>query len=434
FACLWRPEYRVLPEPAAGGPRGGAAVRTLEVRTMDPVWCGLEGLEVRAWVGVVEVGPDGTPLPGEVPAPVSFLEFDRGQGAASAPARAPVSPGGPLTGRAELAPPPPGTALVLGVRLVPDPAAGPGYLTMARYLGLATEIPFSYTVTPGRPGGPATAVGEAEGGPEGGEDVVVDAPGGPQEEARAGPGDDGSHVPEGRPDEAPGGEPGQGTGSPAGSVGSPSGAEVEIVPTPEPPPLVNVIRVTKMTTRKRERRVYHARWEWDFGDGERWVDDDPRHTKVTVTHTYDIPGTYTVRAVSLANDGRLLRELSWTVEAGRDGPDGTGEGFSFTFEAETVVEPEVVLRLDGPVKWITGRPARFVLTAQVSRPPHTRRQVIRAYPGWSFDVVWEKPGRFEVRAAVTVRQSYEFPERRLTLWNTYVVVTKVEVFVPGLTE
>jgi plastocyanin len=316
---------------------------------------------------------------------------------------------------------------------------------MARYLGLATEIPFSYTVTPGgtvqgtcdSSEGPetVTAPGGAEDDAEGEEDVGTGAAGGPQEErGRTGPGDDRSRAPEVGPERTPGGEPGQGTGSPAGSGGLPSGAEVEIVPTPEPPPLVNVIRVTKMTTRKRERRVYHVRWEWDFGDGERWVDDDPRHTKVSVTHTYDTPGTYTVRALSLANDGRRLRELSWTVEAGRDGPDGTGEGLSFTFEAETIVEPEVVLHLGGPVKWITGRPARFVLTAEVSRPPHTRRQVIRAYPGWSFDVVWEKPGRFEVRAAVTVRQSYEFPERRLTLWNTYVVVTEVEVFVPGLTE
>jgi len=142
--------------------------------------------------------------------------------------------------------------------------------------------------------------------------------------------------------------------------------------------------------------------------------------------------------VSLANDGRLLRRLTWTVEVKESDPAGgagaEAGGQTFGFEAETIVEPTVVLTLEGPQKWVTGKPARFALKAEVSWPPRTRRQVLKAYPGWEFDVVWAKPGTFEVRAAVTVRQSYEFPDgQRLTVYNTYVTVTKVEVFTPGLT-
>jgi len=187
-----------------------------------------------------------------------------------------------------------------------------------------------------------------------------------------------------------------------------------------------VIRVTKMTTTKHESRVFHARWEWDFGDGEQHTDHDPSHTLVDVVHTYMGAGTYAARAVSWANDGRLLRELTWNVEV--------EAGQAVAFEAETIVEPVVDIVLSGPQKWVTGRPARFQVTVEVSWPPRTRRQVLRAYPGWLFDVVWEKPGAFEVRAAVNVRQSYEFPERRLTVSNTYIMIVPIEIFTPGLTE
>ncbi len=423
-ATLWEPAYA----PLDAGP--GEAPVKVEVRVGDPAAGGLHGLVALAWLANV---PATSPpeAGGEVPTGLAFAEFG-----ADPQSRAGVTLVTTLTAPS----PTPDQRLLLGVRLVPLAPAGQGFLTMGRYLGRRPCVPFSYSVSRD------ALAGEAA--PPAGTELV----------AGGDTGGLGDGAPPGQvagPVEQPGGEPESGAGSPASSGDDlDAGGRAEIVPTPKPP-LINVVRVTKLTTDKREDRTFHATWEWDFGDGERLSDVDPSHTKVTVTHTYSTGGSYRVSATSLANDGRVLRKLEWTVNAGRTegtggtpapgggtpagetpqgNGDGNGDGLTFSFEAETIVEPVVVLTLEGPEKWITGQPARFGLKADVSWPPRTRRQVIRAYPGWFFDVVWEKPGRFEVRAAVTVRQSYEFPDQRITVYNTYVTVVSVEVLTPGLTE
>jgi hypothetical protein len=379
-ASLWRPSYREVK--AVSGIWSRRPV-TVEVRVGDPGATGLDGILARAWLAVV------TPAPGQPPRPIGWIDL------------APVAStpeGVALAGRLSATPPEPGSRLVLGVRLTPDGAAGPAYLTMGRHLGLEVCLPFAYSVSE-EAQEKAAVGGEAE--------IARPAP--PDDEARS----------------APGEKPETGPGSRSGSRAETSlPGEAEIIPTVKPP-LIHVVRVTKLTTDKREDRTYHVRWEWDFGDEGRMVDPDPAHTKVVVEHTYAVPGTYRVAAKSFAADGRLLRDLVWTPQVGSE---------PVAFEAETIVEPDVTLALEGPAKWVTGRPARFTLKAVVSWPPRTRRQVIRAYPGWTFDVMWEKPGRFEVRAAVTIRQSYEFPDQRITVSNTYVTVVAVEVFTPGITE
>jgi len=411
-ASLWVPDYRTLP---TDGPV------TVEVRATDPGASGLADLQVLCWVASIEMGADGAPAAGSPPAPLVDLTL----GARYAAGRTAVAPksgetagsdavwGGPAVvreGVLTVGRPDPGKGLVLGVRLVPDPEAGPGHLTMTRYLERSARLPFSYSVIPGAAAtGPGAVAGVDESVPGETASARTDSGStGPGGAAAVGEDHDGASAGPAGPNE-PGGEPSPVSDDRDGSGPDPDGQiPVEIVPTTEPP-LINVVRVTKMTTRKREDRTYHDRWEWNFGDGETLVDDDPSNTRVTVIHTYRSEGDYTVRAVSVANDGQVLRELTWTAQA-REGP--TAGGMTFEFD---------------------GKPARFELKAEVSRPPHTRKQVIKAYPGWVFFVVWEKPGMFEVRGAVSVRQSYEFPERRLTIYNTYIVVVPVEVFVPGLT-
>ncbi len=391
---LWGPAYQTLATVSPGeGGNSAAGTVIVEVSVADPVAAGLDGLSALAWVAAVPTGPDGRPVPGEPPSPEARFSFEEAGRSAD---------GLVLTALLSAPAPGPGRALLLGVRLAPDPAAGPAYLTLGRYLGRDTRLPFSYSVT-------TRTAAQRDGAP--------DAAARPPAAADA-------------PTGKPGGDPDEDPGSPSGSAGGAPSGRAELVPGPDPPPLIKVVRVTRMTTTRRESRVVHARWEWDFGDGERLVDEDPAHSLARVEHVYRTAGTFKATAVSWANDGRLLRELSWDIEVG---PEDAG-GEPVVFEAETIQEPEVRLALKGPVKWVTGKPARFELEAEVGWPPHTRRQVVRAYPGWTFDVVWEKPGRFEVRAAITVKQSYEFPERRLTVWNTYVVVAAVEVLTAGLTE
>jgi len=428
-AGLWQPAYAVLadaggssveprepmepeePTDGSGAVPAASTVMKVDVAVGDPASAELDGLEARVWVAWAD-GPGSGAPPGRAPVPVQTVVLK--------PARGAGSDTGVLVGQLTVPSPAPGHRLVLGVRLVPAAQPGRGFLVMGRYLGRQPLVPFSFSVSVSPESGEESGETGAEGD-------------GPPSGAGA------------EPAQEPGAEPGPDSGSPAGSGDDPTAAgRAEIVPTPKPP-LIDVVRVTKLTTDKREDRTFHAGWEWDFGDGERWSDSDPSHTKVTVRHTFTTPGTYRVAALSLGPDGKTLRELHWEVKAARDGsgavlaaPGGPAavdaDGMTFSFEAETIVEPVVTLSLEGPRKWVTGKPARFTLRADVSWPPRTRRQVLKAYPGWSFDVVWEKPGRFEVRAAVTVKQSYEFPDQRITVYNTYVTVRTVEVLTPGLTE
>jgi hypothetical protein len=393
-ASLWGPSYRQVV-PAVGAKEG--SLIKVEVRMGDPGATGLDGLRAVAWLG--DLGPG----PGDAPSVIGLFPLRPDPAGAD---------GTILEGQLTAPRPDPGRRLVLGVRLAPDGSAGPGYLTIGRYLRQDVSVPFAYSVS---------ETTEAEEATSGG--TEVSPPQAPEDETD-GPADDAAG-PEDGTASTPGEESETGAGSPSDSdAGSQSPGPAEIIPTIEPP-LVNVVRVTRLTTDKREDRTFHARWEWDFGDGEHLSDPDPSHTKVTVEHLYAGAGPYRATAKSFSNDGRVLRDLAWTVQAGDS---------IVTFEAETIVEPEVTLTLTGPRKWVTGKPARFTLEAEVGWPPRTRRQVIRAYPGWAFDVMWEKPGTFEVRAAINVRQSYEFPDQRLTVSDTYVTVVALEIFIPGLTE
>jgi len=170
-----------------------------------------------------------------------------------------------------------------------------------------------------------------------------------------------------------------------------------------------------------------VRWEWDFGDGTVSVDDDPAHTRVQVTHTFPSPGRYVVRATSYSNEGRPLRRKEWTVEV------SPGD-LVRTFYVETVEEPRVELELKGPMLWVTGRPANFQVVPHITAPPHAERVTYRCYPSDEFTVVWNKPGTFTVRAAVTVKTNYVFPDQRITTWNTYVVTREVKVATTSISD
>lgn len=417
LASLWRPAYGVIAAGADAGTPAKSVSLAVDLKVADPAGAGLSGLAAEAWVARTRPQAAGQP-----PSVVSEVELTPLEGWFSPDGGGPwggadgglpgpegVS-GGLLGGKFTVAAPQDGTTLLLGVRLAPDPLFGPAYLTMGRHLGEQTTVPFSYTVRvvenppPGddrpkpdpSPGGGSVSVG-------GGEEYLWE--------------------------EAPGTAP-----PPARSGETIVSDQAEIVPTEKPPPLISVILVTKLTTDKREHRIYHARWEWDFGDGCTMTDTDPANIRPSVSHTYETPGTYTVTATSYANDGRLLRQLQWTVDVPPPENPEDPVAATFTFEAETIEEPTVRLTIVGPVKWVTGKPARFEIKAQVSWPPWTTRQVIQAYPGWEFDVVWEKPGKFLVEGAITVRQTYTFPEKSITVYNTYVTVVETEVFIPGITQ
>ncbi|MEW6308481.1 MAG: PKD domain-containing protein [Bacillota bacterium] len=192
---------------------------------------------------------------------------------------------------------------------------------------------------------------------------------------------------------------------------------------PPPPPLplpepIHVVRASKQTTHRDEDRTYHVLWTWDFGDGRRLEQPGPG-LRSTVSHTYGKDGGYTVTGTSLSNKGTVLRSKTWAIPA--------KAGQTFEFSLETVAEPTVRITLIAPRLWVTGRPAAFQVVPEVLMPDGARAEQITIDPGREFQVVWERPGRFTVKAAVSVKCTYVFPERTLTLTQVHVAEVGVDV-------
>jgi hypothetical protein len=200
-------------------------------------------------------------------------------------------------------------------------------------------------------------------------------------------------------------------------------------------PAVPIIRAThrdKQTVYVKPVVHVHDRWEWDFGDGTRRVDTDPDCTLAEVSHAYPQPGRYACVARSLAADGAELARYEWQVEV------STGEGRAVrAFRAATLRAPEVELRLEGPLAWVTGRPADYRLRYAIAPPADAhaaRAEVAHLYPGREFQMIWEKPGTFVVTGALTLRLVYEDGMGQRSVTNVYTVEQEVRVHATVVTE
>lgn len=194
-------------------------------------------------------------------------------------------------------------------------------------------------------------------------------------------------------------------------------------------PLITAVRTSRMTTTKRERRIVHERWVWSWNGGE-WIDP----AEGAPVSRLDLPAEepLEVRARSYANDERILRDLTWEVSPGqKDLPDGVrleGEAEArWIFEAESIVEPRVLIDIEGPDSWVKGREAVFQVNADIEMPENAENLSVYYYPGEVFRVLWERPGTFTVRAAVNLRFSYRFPERSVYVSVIYTEEKEVEV-------
>lgn len=224
-------------------------------------------------------------------------------------------------------------------------------------------------------------------------------------------------------------------------------------------PMVVVKYRNKRTTTVPERVFSHERWEWDFQDGETLTVSGRDTERTVVSHEFEKPGTYEVTATSISADGRTLRKIKWMVIVTKAGTsEGTsnvpvevssgsrreskngGEvrlapGETYQFEAVTVKPPSVTVKVLGPAEWVTKRPARFDVEVDTIEPEFCISQTVtRVYPGEAFSVVWERPGRYDVEAAVTVKTTYAFDDQRLTLYNTYKGRTSVNVLASGISN
>ena len=177
-------------------------------------------------------------------------------------------------------------------------------------------------------------------------------------------------------------------------------AEVRPGDVAEEVPEIRATYRNKSTTLKTEQRVQHATWAWDFGDGEVHLDGDPANLAGDMEHTYRETGEYEVRAQSLAADGTVLDEGQWNTSV------SSGQWTEvFPYEAPAELVPEI--RLRGPESWVVGRPARYWVDVHLDEVPGQVENLrIVFYPGEEFDVVWERPGTFQVRGAVNLRYSW----------------------------
>lgn len=221
---------------------------------------------------------------------------------------------------------------------------------------------------------------------------------------------------------------------PAGGATTVADLKPLAAPPELPPPQIEVKRVTRQTSTRDEDRTYHAFWLWSFGDGIAYPDLDPKHVISTQVHPFLTPGIYTVTATSISNKGTTLRDLHWTVVVPPPLPGAPPVPVVRVFSAETVREPEVRIVIAGPRKWVVGRPADFSVAVDFADPPHANRVSVLVDPGREFTVVWDRPGHFVVRAAAVVHLRYEFPERVVSIVNTYVKEQKVEVFATVSTD
>lgn len=215
--------------------------------------------------------------------------------------------------------------------------------------------------------------------------------------------------------------PPQGSGEPVGLPQAP--ASVPAVPR------IYATHRDKETVSLMPQVTAHARWEWDFGDGTVLADDDPGHIESAVSHAFPGPGTYTVRAVSTAGDGQPLAEWAWEEAIGEDGEH------SRTYTATTLPVVDVELRLEGPLAWVTGRPAEYRLSYTISPlPPGVIAELTYLYPGPAFEMVWQKPGTFTVTGALAVRITYDGGSGLWSVTNVYTVDRAAKVYATVITD
>ncbi len=186
-------------------------------------------------------------------------------------------------------------------------------------------------------------------------------------------------------------------------------------------PLITAIYQNKNTTLKKDRHLVHDRWEWRLDGDEVAQRTDGLRGELEL----DLPDgePHEVTAASLTESGEVLRTKEWVT-------DEEGEHVFACDTAEEIV-PEIEIL--GPKCWMTGRRAEYRVEAKVGDVPDEVEDLrMEFYPGEEFSVLWERPGRFEVKGAVNLRYSWRFPDGSSRHFSvTYSETMDVEVLATG---
>ena len=219
---------------------------------------------------------------------------------------------------------------------------------------------------------------------------------------------------------------------PGGSAALDQVTRVEPEPLgPVATPVIHAINRNRQPVRLEQQVVAHQYWQWDFGDGNLHGDMAPGNVRVELEHTYARPGISAMTAVSWSAQGTELATWKWRVQVE---PRKVGQPHAFV--ATTVAPPEVQLKLEGPLAWVTGRAADYSLNSEIGSPPGsmTTAQIASIYPGSHFQTTWERPGTFLVNGAPALRLTYQDGTGARSVTNVYTVEQPVRVYATVMTD
>ncbi len=193
------------------------------------------------------------------------------------------------------------------------------------------------------------------------------------------------------------------------------------------PPRIYATYQNKSTTLQRPDPHQHDHWIFRYGGDREEILRDPNHLAGDFRLTPK-DQDQRVKVASISETGRTLREQDWTFE---DEFENGEEEAVITYETSRALEPEI--HLEGPVTWVTGRPATYEIRVEVEPPEEVENLSVHFDPGETFEVLWERPGRFTVTGAVNLRYSWRFSDGSSQYYSaTFTEAKTVEVLAIGL--
>ncbi len=190
-------------------------------------------------------------------------------------------------------------------------------------------------------------------------------------------------------------------------------------------PLVRVVYRNKQTTLKQPKQAYHDMWTIDFGDGQKQIIQG--QPSLTLQHEYKKPGIYRASISSYDNDGKHIFTKVWDAKI-------TDADKTWLFQCSSIAQQTASLVIQGPKKWVTGKPAEFRVSLTMDILPGVKVVSVVYDPGESFLVLWERAGDFEVSCAATVELEYMVEDKAVTVKNTYIETVPVIVLTTGVVE
>jgi len=191
-------------------------------------------------------------------------------------------------------------------------------------------------------------------------------------------------------------------------------------------PMVRVVYRSKHTTLLKPEETYHCRWEADFGDGS--VETVEGQAVLRLEHFYVMPGSYQAVFTSYDNYGAVVFQKRETVKV------ETKAGERISFDLRSIPRLLVEIKLTGPQKWVTGKPALFSAGVLFQAPPWATVEEVRFDPGERFNVLWERAGDFTVSCALALKVRYQLEDKTVLVKNTYLKEVPVTVLTGSMTR